>query len=84
MTSEGPARRRRAGRAFVALGVGCGLAALMASSFETELYRVPMVIGSSTFGWSVSITLVATALSALLVRRRLDHLDLIGVLKTRE
>lgn len=64
--------------------VGSGLAWLIASRFETELYRVPMVIESTTFGWAVSMTAAATVLSALLVRRRLDRLDLIGVLKTRE
>lgn len=35
MTSEGPARRRRAGRAFVALGVGCGLAALFVAGYAS-------------------------------------------------
>lgn len=35
MTSEGPARRRRAGRAFVALGVGCGLAALLVAGYAS-------------------------------------------------
>jgi hypothetical protein len=30
------------------------------------------------------VGLIATAASALLVRRHLDHLDLIAVLKTRE
>ena len=34
---------------------------------------------------TISMTLFATAIaSALLVRRKLDRLDLIGVLKTRE
>jgi len=65
-------------------GVGVALAWIMADTFETELYRVPLVIESSTFGWAVAVTVAATAVSALLVRRRLDRLDLIGVLKTRE
>ena len=56
----------------------------MTSTFETELYRVPLVIEPSTFGMAVLAALVATALSAALVRRRLDRLDLIAVLKTRE
>jgi hypothetical protein len=30
------------------------------------------------------VTIVAALASGLLVRRKLDHLDLIGVLKTRE
>jgi putative ABC transport system permease protein len=64
--------------------VGGGLAWLIASRFETELYRVPMVIEPSSFGWAVAMTVAATILSALMVRRRLSRLDLIGVLKTRE
>jgi putative ABC transport system permease protein len=56
----------------------------MASAFDTELFRVPLVIEPSTYGMAMSIALVATALSAALVRRRVDRLDLIEVLKTRE
>ncbi len=73
---------------FVALPLGCAsgfvLASLIVHAFETELYRVPMVILPATFGWAIAIGLAATAVSALLVRRRVDRLDLIAVLKTRE
>jgi putative ABC transport system permease protein len=73
---------------FVALPLGCLsgylLASLIVHAFETELYRVPMVILASTYGWAILIGVAATAVSALLVRRRVDHLDLIAVLKTRE
>jgi putative ABC transport system permease protein len=72
----------------VALPVGCvlgyGLAAVMLSAFKTELYRIPMALQLETFGVAVLIILAATVFSAFLVRRRLDHLDLIAVLKTRE
>jgi putative ABC transport system permease protein len=71
-----------------ALPLGCvagyGLAWVFTTSFETELFRVPLVVEPSTYGLSVLIGLAATAVSALLVRRRLDGLDLIAVLKTRE
>jgi putative ABC transport system permease protein len=74
--------------AFIALPLGClvgyQLAWLISATFETELFRVPLVIQASTFGTSALIGLVATAVSAALVRRRLDRLDLIAVLKTRE
>jgi putative ABC transport system permease protein len=73
---------------FVALPLGCiigfGLASLIVHAFETELYRVPLVILPETYGWAVVIGLAATAVSAFLVRRRVDRLDLIAVLKTRE
>jgi putative ABC transport system permease protein len=72
----------------VGLPLGClagfGLAWLITSSFETELFRVPLIVEPSTFGAAVLIGLAAAAASAVLVRRRLDRLDLIAVLKTRE
>ena len=72
----------------VALPVGCligrGLSALMTASFNTELFRVPLKIEPSTYGMAMMIALLATAVSAAIVRRRVDHLDLIEVLKTRE
>lgn len=71
-----------------AIPLGCAfgyaLARLVAGAFETELYRVPFVIESSTYGWAILVGVIATAASALLVRRQLDRLDLIAVLKTRE
>lgn len=73
---------------FVGLPLGClagyTLAWLITSEFGNELFRVPLVVTASTFGYAVLIGLVASTVSALLVRRRLDRLDLISVLKTRE
>ena len=51
---------------------------------KTELFRIPMAIEAATFGFALLIGLAASALSAFLVRRRVDRLDLIAVLKTRE
>lgn len=72
----------------LALPVGCflgnRLALAMVSSFDTELYRIPAVIEPSSYGYAMLVTLGSAVLSAFLVRRRLDRLDLIAVLKTRE
>jgi putative ABC transport system permease protein len=72
----------------VALPLGCVLGRLlseiMAAAFNTELFRVPMTILPSTYGTAVLIALAATIVSAAIVRRRLDRLDLIEVLKTGE
>jgi putative ABC transport system permease protein len=71
-----------------ALPFGClagrGLTILIAYLLDTELFRIPVVIQPSTYGLAVLLTLLATAASAALVRRRIDRLDLIRVLKTRE
>ena len=64
--------------------LGYVLAWLMMLALNTETQRFPLVIHSSTYAMAVTITLVATSLSALMVRRRLDHLDLVSVLKARE
>lgn len=73
---------------FIGVPLGClagyGLAWAIASSFDTELYRVPFFIETATFGTAIIITLVVTAGSLAAVRRRLGKLDLIAVLKTRE
>ena len=73
---------------FVALPLGClfgyGLALVIAVTFDTELFRMPFAINASTYGFGVAFTILATTASALLVRRRIVHLDLIRVLKTRE
>jgi putative ABC transport system permease protein len=64
--------------------LGYGLAALTVQAFSTDVYRLPLVVAPRTYLWSVSTVAIAAAVSALIVRRRLDHLDLIAVLKTRE
>jgi putative ABC transport system permease protein len=64
--------------------LGYVLAATIVSAFDTELFRVPMVIEPSTYGYAVILGLLAAALTAALVRLRVNRLDLIAVLKTRE
>ena len=67
----------------VGLVIGRGLAALTLLMYDNELIRIPLVIEHSTYASSAAAVLVASALSGLVVRRRLDHLDLISALKTR-
>jgi putative ABC transport system permease protein len=68
----------------VGLLLGYGLAALAVEGLQTETQRFPLVVGPATYGTAVLVTLVGTLLSALVVRRRLDRLDLVAVLKSRE
>jgi putative ABC transport system permease protein len=68
----------------VGLLLGYSFAGALVAAFNTELYRFPLVISTRTYAYAASAVLVAAALSGLAVRRRLDHLDLVAVLKTRE
>ena len=68
----------------IGLAIGYGLAALVVSMFQTEMYRFPVVVSARTYAAAIMVTLTAAAVSGFIVRRQLDHLDLVGVLKTRE
>jgi putative ABC transport system permease protein len=72
----------------LAIPVGLALGHLgahgIAATVDPETYRIPVMISDRTYVFATLITLLAALMSALLVRRRLDRLDLIGVLKTRE
>ena len=49
-----------------------------------DSFQIPLVLEPAIFAKASLIVLAAAAGSALLVRRRVDRLDLIRVLKTRE
>ena len=66
------------------LAIGHGLGVLIVSAFNTELYRMSFVVLPSTVGWTWLMVIGAAAASGLMVRRRLDHLDLVAVLKAQE
>jgi putative ABC transport system permease protein len=64
--------------------IGYGLAALVVRAFDTEVYRLPLIIAPRTYLLAMTTVVAAAFVSGLIVRRRLNRLDLIGVLKTRE
>ncbi|HXU90351.1 MAG TPA: FtsX-like permease family protein, partial [Methylomirabilota bacterium] len=64
--------------------VGYLLAELMVGTADSEVYRIPLTVAPWAVAWA-SLGIVAAAVgSGLLVRRRLDRLDLVAVLKTQE
>lgn len=64
--------------------IGYGFAVAMAAGFESELYRVPLVVNRDVYAYASLVVVGAALVSGLIVRRRIDRLDLIAVLKTRE
>jgi putative ABC transport system permease protein len=51
---------------------------------ESEVYRFPLIITSQAMALSALVVVAAAIGSGLIVRRHLDRLDLVGVLKIRE
>ncbi|MBX3427803.1 MAG: FtsX-like permease family protein [Pirellulales bacterium] len=66
------------------LVVGRGFAWYMCTAFDQELFRFPLVVSNKTYAWAATVVILAAAASGLIVRRSLDHLDLVAVLKSRE
>lgn len=67
----------------VGLLVGYGFAGVAVTALRTETHRIPLIVEPSTFGFAATIILLAALLSGLVVRRNLDRLDLVAVLKMR-
>jgi putative ABC transport system permease protein len=64
--------------------IGYAFAVAVILGFESDLFRVPLVVSSATLAYASGVVLAAAAVSALIVRRRVDRFDLVQVLKTRE
>lgn len=64
--------------------IGAYIAHLMSSNFTSDLYAIPLVLKPATFTLASLVVLAAALGSVLIVRRRLDRLDLVSVMKTRE
>ena len=64
--------------------IGYGIAALAANSFSTEIYRIPLVVHTYVYAWASLVTVAAALISSVVIRRRVNRLDMVAVLKTRE
>lgn len=64
--------------------LGFGLTRWMMDQFETELFTLPNLVHPAAYGTGVLVVVASVAAAALAVRRGVDRLDLVGVLKSRE
>jgi putative ABC transport system permease protein len=64
--------------------MGYGLAWIMKTNLAGELMRVRLVVENGTYVMASAIVVAAAVLSGVAVRHRVDRLDLVAVLKTRD
>ena len=64
--------------------IGYQICAAVARQYQWELFRLPLFVSGQTYAFAFLVVVAAAACSGILVRRRLDRLDLVEVLKTRE
>ena len=71
-----------------AIPLGCVLGYLLSWTIvrmtHTDMISIPIVVAPRTYAYAALAIVAAGCVSALIVRRRIDTLDLVGVLKTRE
>ena len=68
----------------VGFAVGIGLVGILVAAFQSELYRLPLLLTPQNFATGASVILASAVSSGWLLWRRLGRLDLVAVLKTRE
>ena len=64
--------------------LGYGLSLMIVKLITNDEFYFPLVIQAHTYAFAALCVIGAGLVSALVVRRRIDTLDLVGVLKTRE
>jgi putative ABC transport system permease protein len=64
--------------------IGSGLAGAIIQSVNTEFVRLPLILTPANYAFAVLVVTLASILSAYLACRRLNRLDLVGVLKAHD
>lgn len=64
--------------------LGYGLVHVVSALLRSDQFLFPLVISPATYAWAALCVVAAGVASALVVRRRVDRLDLVAVLKTRD
>ncbi len=64
--------------------LGTWLAQLTVDNIQMEMYQIPLILSRATYTRAALVVIAAAVISAIIIRRRLNRLDLVGVLKTRE
>jgi putative ABC transport system permease protein len=66
------------------MALGWGLVHLIADLLKSDQFYFPVVIQPRTYAMACLAVVLAAAASAWIVRRRIDRLDMVSALKTRE
>ena len=64
--------------------MGKALSTFFMESMQTDLFRIPLVLNPRTYAYAALVILASSLLSGIVIRRKVNRLDLVGVLKTRE
>jgi putative ABC transport system permease protein len=69
---------------FAGIPMGIGICALLVKAYSNDMFRLPFHIDRSTYATAILLTMSFVLLANLAVRRKIEQLDLVEVLKERE
>ena len=64
--------------------IGYGLCGYLAFQFDSDLYRIPLVLGMNVYAFAAMVVIASSIISAIMIWRNLAHLDMVAVLKSKE
>jgi len=64
--------------------LGFGLTHLVIDLLKSDQFSFPVVVNARTYAWAALCVVAAGLASALVVRRRIDRLDMVSALKARD
>jgi len=64
--------------------IGYGLCGYLAFQFDTDLYRIPLVLGLKVYALAALTVVISAIISGWMIWRNMAHLDMVAVLKTKE
>jgi len=64
--------------------IGRLLCAQMIAGLQTDLFRIPLIVEPRSYSFAAIVVLASAVVSGLAIKRKLDRLDLVAVLKTKE
>jgi putative ABC transport system permease protein len=68
----------------IGMALGLGLVHLLSELLKSDQFFFPVAIQPRTYAWACIAVVASGVASALVVRRRIDKLDMVAALKTRE
>jgi putative ABC transport system permease protein len=68
----------------VGMALGWALTHTLVAAMRNDQFMFPVEIRARTYAWAALAVVIAGVASAMVVRRRIDRLDMVAALKTRE
>jgi putative ABC transport system permease protein len=66
------------------IAMGIALSRYMVNAFSSDLFTIPYGLSTATVARGVLVVIASTGATSLLIARRVNRLDLVAVLKTRD